>query len=126
MPTPNVRLTGIEYLLVCMQANPGQSQRYYLRRLHKYKRGKPDPTGGSRCCGYFTSDSYRDVLWHDTAPKNSRGRMWLGYKAKPSCSAMHLTSKGHRRANDARIKIGLGTVWAWQVVNYVDKAGEKR
>ena len=97
MRKPNVRLTGIEYLLVCIQANPGQSQRYYLRRLHQYKHGTPDPTGGSRGVGYFTSDSYRDVLWRDQAPK----------KPKPSCSAMYLNSRGHQRADIARVKLGL-------------------
>ena len=51
MLTPNVTLTGIEYLLVCIQANPGRSQRYYLRRLYRYKHGEADPTGGSRGAG---------------------------------------------------------------------------
>jgi hypothetical protein len=109
MRKPNVRLTGIEYLLVCIQANPGQSQRYYLRRLYQYKHGTPDPTGGSRGVGYFTSDSYRDVLWRDKAPKNSRGRIWNGYKPKPSCSAMYLTRAGQLRANAGRAKIGLAS-----------------
>ena len=107
MNKPNVTLTGIEYLLVCIQANPGRSQRYYLRRLYRYKYGEADPTGGSRGVGYFTSDSYRDVLWRDKAPKNSRGRIWNGYKPKPSCSAMYLNSRGHRRADIARAKLGL-------------------
>jgi hypothetical protein len=69
MHKPNVTLTGIEYLLVCIQANPGRSQRYYLRRLYRYKHGETDPTGGSRGVGYFTSESYRGVLWYDAAPK---------------------------------------------------------
>ena len=107
MPTPNVRLTGIEYLLVCMQANPGRSQRYYLRRLYEYKHGTADPTGGSRGSGYFTSESYRGVLWYDAAPKNSHGRTFFGYRPKPSCSQMYLNSRGHHRANIARAKLGL-------------------
>jgi hypothetical protein len=107
MPTPNVRLTGIEYLLICMQANPGQSQRYYLRRLYRYKHGTADPTAGSRGSGYFTSESYRGVLWYDSAEKNSRGRTFFGYKPKASCSRMHLNSRGHRRADIARAKLGL-------------------
>ncbi len=107
MLTPNVTLTGIEYLLVCIQANPGRSQRYYLRRLYRYKHGEADPTGGSRGAGYFTSESYRGVLWYDAAPKNSRGRTFLGYKPKPSCSRMHLNSRGHQRADIARVKLGL-------------------
>jgi len=107
MNTPNVKLSGIEYLLVCIQSNPGRSQRYYLRRLYEYKHGTPDPTGGSRGVGYFTSKSYRGVLWYDAAPKNSRGRTFLGYKPKPSSSRIHLNNRGHRRADTARAKLGL-------------------
>lgn len=107
MPTPNPRLTGIEYLLVCMQANPGRSQRYYLRRLYVYKHGTPDPTGGSRGSGYFTSKSYRGVMWYDAAPKNSHTWTFFGFKPKPSCSRMYLKPRGYRRADAARAKIGL-------------------
>ena len=107
MRNPKNTLSGIEYLLVCMQANPGHSQRYYLRRLFEYKYNSIDPYNGGSCCGYFTSESYRDVLWYDDAPKNSRGRTFRGYKPKPSCSQMYLTSAGNRRANEARAKIGL-------------------
>jgi hypothetical protein len=47
------------------------------------------------------------VLWYDSAEKNSRGRTFFGYKPKASCSRMHLNSRGHRRADIARAKLGL-------------------
>ena len=34
---PQVKLKGIEYLLLAIQADPGKSQRHYLRRLYKYQ-----------------------------------------------------------------------------------------
>lgn len=102
-----VKLSGVEYLLVCIQSNPGRSQRYYLRRLHIYKHGRADPNSGGTCSGYFTSKSYRDILWRDIAPKNSRGKCWLGYNRKPSCSQMVLTDSGRRRADTTRLKLGL-------------------
>jgi len=102
-----VKLSGVEYLLVCIQSNPGRSQRYYLRRLHIYKHGKEDVRAGGTCSGYFISKSYRDILWRDIAPKNSWGRVWLGFKPRPACSSMHLKLAGHRRADVARAKLGL-------------------
>jgi len=110
MNTPNVKLSGIEYLLVCIQSNPGQSQRYYLRRLYTYRHGKPDHHNGGSSCGYFTSKSYRDVLWHDAAAKDSIARTWLGSKPKSHCGQMHLTPAGNRRANKARQKLGLKSI----------------
>lgn len=107
MNKPKVKLSGVEYLLVCIQSNPGRSQRYYLRRLHIYKHGKEDSHSGGTCSGYFTSKSYRDILWRDTAQKNSRGKCWLGSKPKSHCSQMLLTDIGRARANVARLKLGL-------------------
>ena len=110
MSKPKTSLSGIEYLLVCMQANPGRSQRYYLRRLYEYKHNSIDPHNGGTNCGYFTNPSYRCVLFEDVAPKNSRGRTWLGTKPKAHISQMQLTLAGHRRANAAREKIGLAPI----------------
>ena len=36
---PNVALTGIEYLLLKMQTEPGRSKRYYLKQKNIYQRG---------------------------------------------------------------------------------------
>ena len=73
-----------------------------------YKHNTIDPHNGGTNSGYFTNPSYRDVLFEDVAPKNSRGRVWMGYKPKASTSQMHLTPAGWQRANLAREKIGLG------------------
>lgn len=110
MINPKTALSGIEYLLVCIQANPGRSQRYYLRRLYEYKHNSIDPHSGATNCGYFTNPRYRGRLFEDAAPKNTRGRIWLGWKPKARTSQMHLTSAGNRRANEARAKIGLPAI----------------
>lgn len=105
---PKTKLSGIEYLLVCIQSNPGKSQRYYLRRLHQYRYGYPDPYKGGSNAGYFRSPSYKNVLWVDQAEKNILCEAaWSRPKFKPKSSKMVLTKKGFNRANEARIKIGL-------------------
>jgi hypothetical protein len=105
-------LTGVEYLLICMQANSGQSQAYYLRRLAIYTLGlrkfnflgSPSNIG----VGYFNNSSrYKDVLWSDLAPKDVKYEVWCGQKLRAKKSQMHLTTAGWNRANSARAKIGL-------------------
>ena len=91
---PQVKLKGIEYLLLAIQSAPGKSQRHYLRRLYQYQHGVPSYNNGGTNNGYFTSESYRGVLWYDA-----------GYAKW--CSAMRLTSRGHKRANEVRKKLGL-------------------
>ena len=101
---PKVTLTGIEFLCLSIQANPGKSQRFHLKRLHRYKHGFNDPGKGNNCCGYFNSPSYRDVLWFDNAAKT----VYMGRgKWKASTSRMYVTTAGHHRANEARKALGL-------------------
>ena len=111
---PQNDLKRIEYLLLSIQANPGRSQRWHLRRLHMYTYGRPDYHKGGWNCGFFTSPSYRDVLWTDVAPKNveydaySPVDGFVGNVGMKSRSAqMHLTRSGWNRANQVRQKIGL-------------------
>lgn len=119
---PQVKLKGIEYLLLAIQSDPGKSQRHYLRRLHRYKHGVEDYHKGGTCCGYFSSGSYRNVLWYDAAlgeqvkyecmmSINSVFRSYDSrkgsYAYKSKCSVMKLTLSGHERANKVRKKIGL-------------------
>ena len=112
---PQNDLKRIEYLLLSIQANPGRSQRWHLRRLHMYVHGRADYHNGGTNCAYFNSPSYRNVLWTDIAPKNIEyhchhpvdGFAPGGVGMKPSCSQMHLTRSGWNRANQARQKIGL-------------------
>lgn len=101
---PKVILTGIEFLCLSIQANPGQSQRFHLKRLHRYKHGFDDPGKGNNCCSYFNSPSYRNVLWFNQAPETQyigRGR-W-----KASSSRIYIKGRGNDRANEARKKLGL-------------------
>ena len=115
---PNVKLNGIEYLLLSIQSNPGKSQRWHLRRKHMYHHGRPDWHKGGSGCGYFTSPSYRNILWRDHAPMDvefpcfnptdgffHKAGPYKGLRSK--CAQMHLTWSGWVRANEARKKIGL-------------------
>lgn len=104
---PKVILTGIEFLCLSIQANPGESQRFHLKRLHRYKHGFNDPGKGNNCCGYFRSSSYRDVLWFDQAPQTQ----YMGRgKWKASSSRMYIKGRGNDRANVARQKLGLSPI----------------
>lgn len=126
---PNVKLNGIEYLLLSIQSNPGKSQRWHLRRKYMYQHGQKDRHNGGSGCGYFVSPSYRDVLWHDTSQKEGVRR--VRYECfssvnesyySPSCSGytrrsfrtkasrMHLTWSGWIRANEVRQKLGLDPI----------------
>ena len=122
---PQVKLKGIEYLLLAIQSDPGKSQRHYLRRLYQYNHGVPSYNNGGTNNGYFTSGSYRNVLWYDSAlgeqvkyecmmSINSVFRSYTSskgsYAYKSQCSAMRLTLAGHERANKVREKLGLEPV----------------
>ena len=125
---PNVKLNGIEYLLISIQSNPGKSQRWHLRRKYMYQHGRPDYHKGGSGCGYFRSPSYRNVLWHDRSHWNGGTRVRYGcsrsvnstfwnsgplfgrypsYAYKSYSAQMYLTQAGWSRANDAREKLGL-------------------
>jgi len=117
---PNVKLKGIEYLLLAIQSDPGNSQRHYLRRLHQYQHGKPDHYKGGTNNGYFTSESYRDVLWEDLSSEKkvkyncfksiNSVRLWQSsepHAYKTSRSKLFLTESGWERANNIRQKLGL-------------------
>ena len=123
---PKVKLNGIEYLLVSIQSNPGKSQRWHLKRKYMYQHGVEDYHKGGSGAGYFSSPSYRDVLWYDNSSQavrygcsrsvNNTSGQWSSsysghpsYAYKSSCSEMHLTHSGWHRANEARKKIGLET-----------------
>ena len=126
---PNVKLNGIEYLLLSIQSNPGKSQRWHRRRKHMYQHGVEDYHKGGSGCGYFSSPSYRNVLWTDRSHEDGTTQVRYGccksvnsvflntscgnrypyysYAYKSSSSQMYLTPAGWRRANEARKKIGL-------------------
>jgi len=114
---PKVKLNGIEYLLLSIQSNPGKSQRWHLRRKHMYLHGRPDFHKGGTGSGYFSSPSYRNILWRDHSPLDVEFPCWSpsnrlyngtwGKGLRSKCGQMHLTWSGWVRANEARKKIGL-------------------
>ena len=115
---PQVKLNGIEYLLLSIQSNPGKSQRWHLRRKHMYQHGRADYHNGGSGCGYFISPSYRDVVWFDASSKTVEyeaynpvdGNTSWGKASKSKCAQMHLTWSGWLRANEARQKLGLAPI----------------
>ena len=117
---PKVKLNGIEYLLLSIQANPGKSQRWHLRRKHMYQHGRPDYHKGGSGCGYFISPSYRNILWRDHAPLDVEFPAWVptnrlfngghGKGLRSKSAKMHLTAVGWKRANQARTKLGLDPI----------------
>ena len=110
---PNVSLKCIEYLIISIQSNPGQSQRFHLRRWHQYKYNRPDFHKGGHNNGFFTSPSYRDIIWTDVAPQDVKYETWSRVAKKSKSSQMHLTSCGWNRANKVREKLGLASIeWA--------------
>ncbi len=120
---PQVKLSGIEYLLLSIQANPGKSQRWHLKRKYMYQHGRPDFHKGGSGSGYFNSRSYRNVLWRDLAPKDTFYECSLPIEAayispgkyggmRSKSAQMHLTMSGWTRANEARIKLGLAPIKA--------------
>ena len=124
---PQVKLKCIEYLLVSIQSNPEKSQRWHLRRLHIYKHGRADFHSGGSNCGYFTTKSYRNVLWTDVAPKTVEYHPYFpvdgltsdGRAMKSSSSKMVLTRRGWTRANSIREKLGLEPLdWSTNVWAY--------
>ena len=119
---PKVELNGIEYLLLAIQSDPGKSQRHYLRRLHMYQHGCPSYNNGGTNNGYFTSQSYRNVVWYDASVQNVfyscdkpvDGRTFQSRRGgrKTKISQLHLTPAGWHRANEARKIIGLEPIRA--------------
>lgn len=102
--TPNLALSNIEYLCLKMEANPGQSGRWYLRELHRYRFGTLGD--GSWNALYLTPRGrYRGLLFQDTAPKTRKDSM----NGRP-CSSVgqfQLTPAGKVVAQTAKSKLGL-------------------
>ena len=104
---PKVILTGIQFLCLSIQSNPGKSQRFHLKRLHRYKHGFDDPGRGNNCCSYFISPSYRDVLWFNQAQETA----YIGRKKwRAPSHRLFVTGRGNERANEARMKLGLSLI----------------
>lgn len=108
--TPKVKLKNIEYLLLSIQSNPEKPQRWHLRRLHVYRYGREDHGKGTFNNGYFTSKSYRNVLWTDVSPQDVEYPVWAGTRMRSKSGRMVLTRRGWHRANKVRQALGLDTV----------------
>ena len=126
---PKNELKRIEYLLLSIQSNPGRSQRWHLKRLHLYVYSTPDHHKGGWNCGYFTSPSYRNVLWVDAAPKEIVYQSFAAvdkvYPPRRSKSAqMYLTRSGWERANQVRQKLKLKPI-CWSLYELPDTAANK-
>ena len=107
--SPNLKLSGVDYLCLKMQSNPGQSKRYYLRQKNIYQNGSDYSNGGNGMSGYFQPGCFYDEnLWTDYASPTVKRKNWMGRtKYHPSSCQRHLTRKGWNRANNARKKLGL-------------------
>ena len=113
-PNPvNLKLSGVDYLCLKMQSNPGQSKRYYLKQKNIYQNGSDYSNGGNGMAGYFAPGCFYDEnLWMDCSsnrPDNfAKRKNWMGRtRYQPKKCRMYLTAKGWDRANKARQKIGL-------------------
>lgn len=127
---PKVALKSIEYLLLSIHLNPGKSQRFHLRRLWQYKHGTKSYNNGASSVGFFSSPSYRDVLWYDDSNQNVKygcsvskvnynpwtsggyyrsksGQTYTSYAYKTKCSELYLTDTGEKRLKSIKQKIGM-------------------
>jgi hypothetical protein len=121
--TANCKLNNLEYLALKILGNPGQSGRFYLKALHKYRFPLVKNAKGNFCPEYFSpGGKYFGVLWEDvaecTVPFQSniarRNRPLRVLRPqlpwqflKPASSEWHLTDKGIVMAEKAAEKIGL-------------------
>ena len=105
--SPALALSNIEYICLLMRGSPGQSQRWYLRRLHQYRFGFCG--SGNFCAMYFSRRGrYRDRLFIDLAVGARVSMSWSpNKKLSPLCSKMFLTFEGEMYADRAAVKIGL-------------------
>jgi hypothetical protein len=105
----NLKLNGVDYLVLKLYLNPGCSQRFLRRELNKYKNG-PTRTSSDNYGMYFRRNSrYRDVLWTDLAHTSVWDHMPFGtsWARKPKKSELYLTTKGHARALDIIDRLGV-------------------
>ena len=111
--SPNLKLSGVDYLCLKMQSNPGQSKRYYLRQKNIYQNGSDYSNGGNGMSGYFQPGCFYDEnLWYDWSDSKVKRKDWMGrVRYQPASCQMHLTSKGWNRANEARKKLGLDPIF---------------
>ena len=110
----NLEIKCIDFLLLSILENPGQSQRFHTRRLFKWQHGFEDHHSGGTNIAYFNNRKYyRDILFTDVSPKTVKYDSYFGTQMKSRNSQMHLTITGFNRANKLRIKLGLPEI-SWE------------
>ena len=111
----NHKISCIDFILLSILENPGQSQRFHTRRLFKWQHGFEDHHSGGTNIAYFNNkEYYRDILFTDVAPKTVP--YWnniYGELFKSKQSQIHLTPAGFDRANKLRIKLDLPQI-SWE------------
>ena len=105
----NHKIKCIDYLLLSILENPGQSQRFHTRRLHLWQHNTEDTHSGGTNIAYFNNkEYYRDILFTDVSQKTiPYYNAIYGDLLKSKQSQIHLTITGFNRANKLRIKLGL-------------------
>ena len=104
----NHKIKCIDFLLLSILENPGQSQRFHTRRLFKWQHGVEDHHSGGTNIAYFNNrEYYRDILFTDVSRKTVKYDSYFGTQMKSRNSQMHLTIRGFYRANKIRIKMNL-------------------
>ena len=105
----NQTIKCIDFLLLSILENPGQSQRFHTKRLHLWQHGIEDHHSGGTNIAYFNNkEYYRDILFTDVSQKTiPYYNAIYGDLLKSPKSQIHLTITGFNRANKLRIKLGL-------------------
>ena len=105
----NHKIKCIDYLLLSILENPGQSQRFHTRRLHLWQHNTEDSHSGGTNIAYFNNkEYYRDILFTDVSQKTiPYYNAIYGDLLKSKQSQIYLTPAGFDRANKLRIKLDL-------------------
>ena len=105
----NQTIKCIDFLLLSILENPGQSQRFHTRKLHLWQHNTEDTHSGGTNIAYFNNkEYYRDILFTDVSQKTiPYYNAIYGDLLKSKQSQIHLTPVGFDRANKLRIKLGL-------------------
>ena len=58
----DLKLSGVEYLCLKMQSNPGKSKRYYLKQKNIYQHGSDPSNGANGMSGYFRPGCFYEKI----------------------------------------------------------------
>ena len=114
----NHKISCIDFLLLSILENPGQSQRFHTRRLHLWQHNTEDHHSGGTNIAYFNNrEYYRDILFTDVSPQTVKYDSYWGPGTKSKQSQIHLTPVGFDRANKLRIKLDLPKI-SWEAAGH--------